>query len=379
MTLTELSLINLQIPFNVSFKHSSAERTITQAVVVTARSTSGAIGLGEGCPREYVTGETIESAKAFFTAQRKFLLSKIDSLESLTDFVRDHEALIDTHPAAWCAIELALLDLIAKEKKQSLETLLGLPPLAGSFQYTAVVGDSSWDKFIVQANRYFAMDFDDFKLKISGTPADDRRRIMFLQEKGPRKARVRVDANNLWRNRDVAIDYFKGLEAPLFGIEEPLTAMQFRDLKEVGEATRTTIILDESFRNRSHFPAIQESAASFIINIRISKMGGLLRALEVARVARDLKLPIILGAQVGETSLLTRAALTLAQAFRDILLAQEGAFGLRLLHHDIVKCPLEFQQRGLLAPKTFLNRSEFGMQLSYQLDRIPLSCRKTIA
>ena len=39
---------------------------------------------------------------------------------------------------------------------------------------------------------------------------------------------------------------------------------------------------------------------------------------------------------VGETSLLTRAGLTIANAFRDCICAQEGAFGTHLLERDVV-------------------------------------------
>jgi len=46
---------------------------------------------------------------------------------------------------------------------------------------------------------------------------------------------------------------------------------------------------------------------------------------------------VIVGAHVGETSLLTRAALTVANSARDLLVAQEGAFGTHLLARDVVR------------------------------------------
>ena len=296
MTLTELSLIKLNIPFKVSFKHSSAEREMTQSILVVAKSASGNIGLGEGCPREYVTHETVESATAFFETQREILVGKIHSLESLQDFVRDNEALIDNNPAAWCAIELALLDLLAKENKQSLEKILGLPQLNGDFRYTAVLGNASWDKFVLQVKQYLAMGSQEFKLKISGDLSDDVKKIALLQELGKGNLKLRVDANNIWQDSGTAIDYFKQFGIRLLGIEEPLAAMQFEQLSKVAEGTQTKIILDESFLNKSHFDSIQKIAPSFIINIRISKMGGLLRSLEIARMAGELALPIIVGA-----------------------------------------------------------------------------------
>ncbi|HEY6507524.1 MAG TPA: hypothetical protein VIY56_05900, partial [Vicinamibacterales bacterium] len=54
----------LAIPFVVAFRHASAERRETATVWVEARR-GPHVGYGEGCPRPYVTGETVESALSF--------------------------------------------------------------------------------------------------------------------------------------------------------------------------------------------------------------------------------------------------------------------------------------------------------------------------
>jgi L-alanine-DL-glutamate epimerase-like enolase superfamily enzyme len=77
-------------------------------------------------------------------------------------------------------------------------------------------------------------------------------------------------------------------------------------------------------------------------------MGGLLRSLAVAQRCRERGIAMIVGAQVGETSLLTRAALIVAQAARDIVVAQEGAFGTMLLESDAVQPMLMFGAAGEL-------------------------------
>ena len=79
--------------------------------------------------------------------------------------------------------------------------------------------------------------------------------------------------------------------------------------------------------------------------------------------ARRSALGIIVGAQVGETSLLTRAALTVARAAGDALVAHEGAFGTRLLTHDVCDPPLMFGQGGVLDAAAFpsLRRPGFGI------------------
>ena len=98
-------------------------------------------------------------------------------------------------------------------------------------------------------------------------------------------------------------------------------------------------------------------------------MGGLLRSLAVARAARDARVGLIVGAQVGETSVLTRAALTVAHASRDILVAQEGAFGTLLLERDVCDPPLMFGAGGVLDVSTYpsLEAPGFGLAVSSSL------------
>ncbi len=78
-------------------------------------------------------------------------------------------------------------------------------------------------------------------------------------------------------------------------------------------------------------------------------MGGVLRSLAVVEAARAAGIGVIVGAQVGETSLLTRAALAVAHAAGPILVAQEGAFGTLLLTRDVCDPPLMFGAGGRLA------------------------------
>ena len=70
MKIADLEIRKLEIPFKVSFKHASAERSATESILVTAVSDCGQTGYGEGCPRSYVTDESIDSAIAFFESVR---------------------------------------------------------------------------------------------------------------------------------------------------------------------------------------------------------------------------------------------------------------------------------------------------------------------
>jgi L-alanine-DL-glutamate epimerase-like enolase superfamily enzyme len=93
-------------------------------------------------------------------------------------------------------------------------------------------------------------------------------------------------------------------------------------------------------------------------------MGGIARALAAVAAAREAGIRVIVGAQVGETSVLTRAALPVAAAADDLLVAQEGAFGTHLLVQDVCDPPLMFGSGGLLDPTFIAGRPGLGLDLA---------------
>jgi L-Ala-D/L-Glu epimerase len=125
----KLVLNQLIIPFKVKFRHASAERAETSSIWVEAISTSGIIGYGESCPRSYVTGETMASVQHFFLQYQDAICKEISNLNTLREWAATHQHALDANPAAWCAIELAILDLLAKQDNKTIEQLLNLPAL----------------------------------------------------------------------------------------------------------------------------------------------------------------------------------------------------------------------------------------------------------
>ena len=376
MNLESIRASVLTIPFNVAFKHASAERSVSQTLWVEARTRDGVVGCGEGCPREYVTAESLESARGFVEARVDEWLKDVRDLDTLSDWVAGHRDDIDRSPAAWTAVELALLDLLGKTEGVSVEALLGLPELAGSFRYTAVLGDSSPRQFEGQLAHYVNAGFSDFKIKLSGDRTRDLAKVDALAALGIAPQAVRADANNLWRDADAAIGDLKALGFPFSAVEEPLRAGDYAGMRQVASALDTKIILDESLLRRDQLALMGEAADCYIVNLRVSKMGGLLRSLELLRELRQRGLPIIVGAHVGETSMLTRAALTVANSARDILVAQEGAFGTHLLAHDVVDPPIMFGARGVLDVVSLPISIASGFGLAYRAAQFEDSRRR---
>ena len=365
--MSALRFARIAIPFRHRFAHSSAERAETQAIWIEA-SRGEHRGVGEGCPREYVTGESLASALRFLTEHQRSWETGLDTLEDLTAWVSAHESIIDANPAAWCAAELAYLDLFGRESGQSVEHRLSLPSLQGPFRYTAVVGDMDGEAFSHLVARYRKRGFSDFKLKLSGNLDRDLEKISILRGHGVSDRRVRVDANNLWSDTAEAVAHLSAMDVPFFGIEEPLVVGDLDALRAVSQGTGCRIILDESFSRTAQLESVASDPDTWILNVRVSKMGGIMRSLAVLSGAAERGIRVVIGAHVGETSLLTRAGLLVANAASESLAGQEGAFGTLLLAEDVCDPPLMFGRDGVLDSQALglASRPGWGIEVNGQ-------------
>jgi L-alanine-DL-glutamate epimerase-like enolase superfamily enzyme len=364
MTLKSLEASELDIPFKGAFKHASAERRAMQSLLVRACAASGEDGFGEGCPREYVTAESMSTALAFVDRHRAEWNSGLHDMQALQAWVSTHRLEIDANPAAWTAVELAMLDLFGKLRQCSIERVLELPEISGRFRYSAILGDGPPQQFAAQLNQFIKAGFGTFKIKLSPKMPENKTKIRLLEEAGLVGDRVRADANNLWHDADACVRDLESLKYQFAALEEPLQPGDFMGLSRIAQSLNIRIILDESVSRLEQLDPIPQSPGRWIVNCRVSKMGGLLRSLQFLRSAASRGLGLIVGAHVGETSVLTRAALTLASTSDSALIAQEGAFGTHLLSRDIADPPLMFGAGGIIDVEAVGLAGRAGLGLS---------------
>jgi len=344
MQISSIEVYSIEIPFRGSFTHASKSRGTTESILVKVQSVSGRVGLGESCPRSYVTGENVDSCVEFIQkiSSQVYGISSIDDLRS---WVVSQEELIDSTPAAWCALEIAILDLMASEEAVSVEALLDVETTKTQFHYTAVVGVMNCEVFRKLVDQYRALKLSQWKVKLSGKFEIDSVNLGYLHSFYP-KEQIRLDANNLWESVDEAKSYLERLPRCYWALEEPLKAGMIGEMFELSGMLGARTILDESFSSLQDIRGYL-SEADWLPNLRVSKCGGIIRSLRILEELEDR--PFILGCQVGETSLLTRAALVVARAGRDTLVSQEGAFGTMLLQHEIVEPVLSFSTNGMMS------------------------------
>ncbi|HEU0198955.1 MAG TPA: alpha/beta fold hydrolase [Burkholderiaceae bacterium] len=364
-----LHFSELRVPLKATFRHASAARTHGESLWVEA-ARGAQRGYGEGCPRAYVTGETRASCRQWLGTWQQSIERECTSIETLRAWLAEHTDAVDASPSAWCAIECALLDLFAREREQSVEALLGRPQPGGPHVYSAVIGNDELWKTRFLIDQYCILGLSDFKVKLEGELEVDREKLNSIAEltawHGLRDVRVRVDANNLWADTpERAQDYLRALDCCLFGVEEPVRPRDIAWQSRISVGLETPVILDESLCRMADLERYDGVPGRFIANLKVSRVGGVLRALRLVEALRTRGWPIIIGAHVGETSVLTRAAMLVAAAAGDHLAAQEGAFGSRLIEREPVSPSLKWGRGGRLdLRRPYAEVTTEGLQLT---------------
>jgi len=342
----------LEVKFKGSFRHAGATRDEGESVWVRAER-NGIQGFGEGCPRSYVSGDDLASSVYWIQEQSRTGAWRFETLEDLKGWTEKNRGAIDQYPSAWCAVEMAFLDLFSRESNCAVENLLGLSPFARRGRYTAVLGDEKEWKFTHLVDHCLVRGFTDFKIKLNGDLKKDQLKLAILKERcrqqGVSEVRIRLDANNLWAGRwPEAVAHLKALDGPFFAVEEPVAPRDVEGIHEFLAATALPVILDESLCTLADLSLYKHLPGKLLANIKISKTGGLLRALQLIEELKKRSWPIIIGCHVGETSLLTRAALIAASAAGENLAGHEGAFGDYLVEREPADPMLKFGRNGLL-------------------------------
>ena len=353
----QLDISSIQIPFKQKFKHASRSRGETESILVKATDGNHS-GYGEGCPRDYVTGESVETCKNQFQSISE-QVSSLDNFESLLRFRAENRQFIKKNPSLWCAMEMALLDLFARQKNLPLHEFLSIGFRSQS-QFTAVLGISSRTKFIKNVLKYRLNGMKDFKVKISGNRSQDLFAIWILRFLGSKT--IRVDANNFWHKIDQANDYIKKLHTDFLGVEEPIK-LGTNSLGDLIHNSSFPVILDEHFTHIDQMNKIDRTDKA-IINLRVSKVGGILNAMEVIRQAKEKKIQLILGSHVGETSLLARAAHLVSCYSPASFLHFEGAYSDYLLSNDPGSPKIKFGPGGKVDFDKFKEKPGLGIKFS---------------
>ena len=295
----ELKLIH---NWTIATSQNVGGRTIAPIVLLELRDNNGVIGYGEATTSARY-GETAETAIAFL---RKIDMSRL-SFADVNASRAYVESVARGNYSPKGALGIALADGAAKIAKKSLHEFLGLTFEEGKHVSSISIGIDEPAEIRVKAQELDA--YPILKLKV-GSP-NDAANLAALREVAPEKT-VCVDANEAWKTKEEALRHIVELaqDRHLQFIEQPMPAANSPDdFAWLKARSPLSIVADESYMNASDAERCAECFHG--VNVKLTKTGGVLRAIEALRAARRVGLKTMIGCML-QSSIRSSAAAHLA-------------------------------------------------------------------
>ncbi|NOX55237.1 MAG: dipeptide epimerase [Planctomycetes bacterium] len=361
MRVAELRVYHVRVPLKHTVRHASFARDCSDNFVVCCRLDSGTGGWGEGLPRAYVTGETVETCwQLLDDADLPALLG--EPFADLADAVRMADRL-DVAPnarsrrsgfgnALRCAIELSLLDAAAREHGQPLSAVTRLVPESIAIraerprvQYSAAITAMTPLKEAIQAWKIRLYGFAQCKVKVGVAGRDDLQTLQRVRRILGPKIDLRLDANEAWNWDELEKKLAPLIPFGITAVEQPVPHEQVGHLASVRRSLSVPIMLDESLCSLEDAYRAIEFGWCDLFNIRLSKCGGFLPSLRIAAIAHQAGLGYQLGCQVGETGLLSAAGRHFATSVSGIRYL-EGSYDRHLVRQRLTRQDVTFGYGG---------------------------------
>ncbi|MEN6321484.1 MAG: enolase C-terminal domain-like protein [Syntrophaceae bacterium] len=324
MNIIKINIFQCNTPFKFSFHSPHMRRIQADSVVVELQFNNYISGYGESAPRPYVTGETCSSVVN--TIQNHFsetlFQREINSLEDVEDTINhlEKECLNKksaTYNSALGAIDIALLDGLGKFQGVPLHNYLD--SLTGG-KISCSLSLPFFHNTIIKElyHKIQLLELDSIKIVMGNIEKDNIERVKFIRSLFGDQMEIRIEANGKWSLKQAISTLEKLKRFNIAGVEQPVAANDVEGLREIRHITGIPVIVDESICTLFDAEHLIEMGACDIINIKISKCGGLLKSKKIKHFAQSRNVGCQVGAHIGETDILSRSGQYFAMTTRDL-------------------------------------------------------------
>ncbi len=360
-----LDLYHILVPLKKPIRHASFERATSDNLVVRVTLADGTTGYGEGVPRSYVTGETIETT--FASLEAIDLPRLLDGTSTLAEVVRRLEdfALPETREdprgmagnAARCALELAILDAYSRREGRSIGDAVRMVESAQPFlnskplpvRYSGAITAETAKKEVVSAWKMWVYGFRQTKVKVGVGGQDDPARLARLRKVLGRRMDIRIDANESWKAGELVERVTPLRRFRPSALEQPVAHSEVDCLTELRPRLGVPVMLDESLCGYPDAVRAVERRTADILNVRLSKCGGIIPSLRIMALATRSGLQVQLGCHPGETGILSAAGRQVACQVEGIRYL-EGSYDRHVLASNLIAEDITFRYGGRARP-----------------------------
>ena len=281
MKISKISIYQVDLPLYEGSYNWSGNKSVEvfDSTVVQVETDEGIIGYGEVCPLGPVyLPAYAEGARAGIQVLAPALLG-LDPTQ-LVKLNRQMDTMLKGHPYVKSAIDMACWDIFGQATGQPVSNLLG-GRYGDDFLLYRAISQEAPEAMAGKVAGYRAEGYRKFQLKVGGDPETDIERIQAVSAELQRGDVLIADANTGWLMHQ-ATRVVRAVKDIDVYIEQPCET--FEECYSIRKMTDHPFVLDESIDGLPILLRANSLQAMDVVNIKISKFGGLTKA----RQARDL-------------------------------------------------------------------------------------------
>ncbi|MEZ5316149.1 MAG: cis-3-hydroxy-L-proline dehydratase [Vicinamibacterales bacterium] len=281
MKITRLSAYQVDLPLHEgSYKWSGGKSvSVFDSTLVRVDTDAGVSGWGEVCPLgPFYLAAYGGGVRAGLRELGPHLIG--ENPLDLARLNRRMDAALKGHPYVKSPIDIACWDLLGKVTGQPVCTLLG-GRYGEDFVLYRAISQESPAAMASRVAGYRAEGYRRFQLKVGADPDEDIDRIRAVSAELQRGDVLVADANTGWL-RHQAMRVVRGVRDVDVYIEQP--CLEYEECLSVRRGTSHPFVLDECIDGLGPLLRGQADLAMDVVNLKISKFGGLTKT----RQARDL-------------------------------------------------------------------------------------------
>jgi len=257
----------------------------------------GVTGFGEAAPNvrygedHAKTTDRVNGVKSLF--EENDLWHYVDLKDKIFAGITDQNC-------ARCALDIAIMDWIGKKLSAPLYKIWGLDKSKTPLTSFSIGIDTIEiiKKKVRAADKYPLL-----KIKV-GKDNDEEiiEAVRSITDKP-----IRVDANEGWKSKEVALEKIKWLQTMgIEFIEQPMPSDMIKETRWLRDRVDIPIVADEAVKTAADIPKLSEAYDG--INIKLMKAGGPQEAMRMIYLAKAMNMKIMLGCMIESAIAISAAA-----------------------------------------------------------------------
>ncbi|NCO61636.1 MAG: hypothetical protein COZ70_02440 [Deltaproteobacteria bacterium CG_4_8_14_3_um_filter_51_11] len=349
MRIEEILIYPIELTFITDFSHSMKEGRSVKNVIVEVLADKGDLtGFGEGAPRRYVTGEDQVTALASLKTitGRKDFPWNIEDHTQLWSFIKN---LPDDKGSnsALCALEIALLDALAKKGNIGIRQFLPPDHSTELIHYGVILPIATVDKLEHFCKQINLFKIDKVRVKVGPDLEWNIKSLDCIRQALGDGCEIRIDVNGCW-DKALAIKHLSFINSfHVTVVEQPLPPgdKAYPDVAKAFKEAGAELMADESACSMGEIIEIEKERSFSMINVRLSKCGGFGRCIAMLDYLRKAAIRFQIGCHLGESGILSAAGRALALSCADASYF-DGSYDSYLLSENLTTRDVTFDLGG---------------------------------